>query len=311
MRRDVGAPQLIIGHSLGGAAVIKAAAEIPEIKAVVTIGAPHDPGHVVHNFQADLDRIAADGKAEVSLAGRKFTIGQQFVEDVAASSLDETLRSLRRALLVLHSPIDATVGIENAGAIFSAAKHPKSFVTLDDADHLLSRSQDADYAADVISAWARRYLALAGPKDDPIADGDIRVSEADAQGFLQDISDGSKHALADEPKSVGGTDQGFTPYQLVSAGLGACTSMTIRMYARRKDWPLDHVSVDVSHNKIHAQDCQECETTDGKIDVFHRAIRLDGDLTDEQRARCMQIADRCPVHRTLEAEIKIETTEIR
>lgn len=311
LRDNLQAPQLVIGHSLGGAAAIRGGAQIPEAKAIATIGAPHDPGHVVHNFGTSLDQIARDGKADVSLAGRTFTISQDFVEDVRASNLDETLAGLRKALLVLHAPTDQTVGIENAGAIFSAAKHPKSFVTLDNADHLLSRSEDADYAADVICAWARRYLSMATPPlDSPTADGDVRVSEADPDGFLQDISSGEKHALADEPKSVGGTDLGFTPYQLVAAGLGACTSMTIRMYARRKGWPLSHVSVDVGHDKIHAQDCAECETTDGKVDVFHRAIHLSGDLTDEQRARCMEIADKCPVHRTLESEIHIETSAV-
>ncbi|MEM7061146.1 MAG: bifunctional alpha/beta hydrolase/OsmC family protein, partial [Pseudomonadota bacterium] len=298
--------------SLGGAAAIRGGAQIPEAKAIATIGAPHDPGHVVHNFGCALDDIERDGKADVTLAGRTFTISQSFVEDVRSTNLDATLAGLHKALLVLHAPMDQTVGIENAGAIFSAAKHPKSFVTLDDADHLLSRAQDADYAAEVIAAWSKRYLSLTEPEQtQAAADGDVRVSEADPEGFLQDIAEGSKHTLADEPKSVGGTDLGFTPYQLVAAGLGACTSMTIRMYARRKGWPLSHVSVDVGHDKIHAQDCAACETTDGKVDVFRRAISLSGDLTDEQRARCMEIADKCPVHRTLESEIHIETSQVQ
>lgn len=311
MRKNLEAPQLVIGHSLGGAAAIRGGAQIPEAKAIATIGAPHDPGHVVHNFGCALEDIERDGKADVTLAGRTFTISKDFVEDVRSTNLDATLAGLHKALLVLHAPMDQTVGIENAGAIFSAAKHPKSFVTLDDADHLLSRAADSDYAAEVIAAWSKRYLSLAEPEQaTPLPDGDVRVSEADPEGFLQDISAGAKHALADEPKSVGGTDLGFTPYQLVGAGLGACTSMTIRMYARRKGWPLDHVSVDVGHDKIHAQDCADCETKDGKVDVFRREIRLSGNLTDEQRARCMEIANKCPVHRTLESEIRIETTEV-
>ena len=311
MRTNLSAPQLIIGHSLGGAAVIQAAAKIPEARAVATIGAPHDPGHVLHNFQASLDDIARDGKAKVTLGGRSFTIGQQFVEDVAQASLDTTLSSLKKALLVLHSPIDQTVGVENASGIFTAAKHPKSFVSLDNADHLLSRPEDADYAADVIAAWARRYLDLADDEPaQPTTEGNVMVSESDPLGFLNDVSSGSKHALADEPKSVGGTDLGFTPYQFLSAALGACTSMTIRMYARRKGWSLDHVSVEVGHNKIHAEDCESCETQTGKIDTFVREIRLTGDLTDDQRSRCIEIADKCPVHRTLHAEVKIETKEV-
>jgi putative redox protein len=303
------APDMIIGHSLGGAAVLKAAPQIASAKAVVTIGAPHDPEHVLHNFNYNLDTIRKDGAATVTLAGREFTIRRDFLEDVAATSLDTAIGSMKKALLVLHSPIDATVGIENAGQIFAAAKHPKSFVTLDDADHLVTRATDADYAAQVIAGWSAKYLPKPVVQDpSKPAEGTLRVSEADPGGFLQHVTAGrGHHTLADEPKSFGGTDKGFTPYEFVSAGLGACTSMTLRMYARHKGWPLDHVYVDVSHNKIHATDCAHCETEDGKIDRFTRAIHIEGDLSDEQHARLMEIADRCPVHRTLEAEIDIET----
>lgn len=302
------APQLLIGHSLGGAAVLAAAGQIPSAKAVVSIGAPADPGHVLESFGASLDQIRADGRAEVSLAGRKFTIGRQFVEDVERVTLRDAIASMRRALLVLHAPLDAQVGIENASEIFMAAKHPKSFVTLDQADHLLTREADAEYAADVIAAWAGRYLERAPEARPAGAEGIVRVSEAHSDGFLQDIVVGSEHYLrADEPKSFGGTNLGPSPYELVSAGLGACTAMTIRMYARRKGWPLAHVEVDISHDKIHAQDCVDCETRDGKIDVFRRVIRLEGPLDAEQRQRLLEIADRCPVHRTLESEVKIET----
>jgi putative redox protein len=303
------APALLIGHSLGGAAVLAAAAQIPSAKAVVTIGAPADPGHVIHNFGCKLDEIAAAGQAQVSLAGRPFTIRQEFIEDVSAARLTPAISALKRALLVLHAPGDQTVGIENAGEIFGAAKHPKSFVTLDNADHLLSRAEDAEYAADVIAAWSRRYLGLT---DDPpragAPEGIVRVSEADPAGFLQDVETGPKHhLLADEPATYGGTDAGPTPYQFLSAGLGACTSMTVRMYARRKGWPLEHVSVDISHDKVHAQDCADCPDKNAKIDVFQRVIRLDGPLDPDQRAALLSIADRCPVHRTMEGTIKVET----
>ena len=222
--------------------------------------APADPGHVIHNFGCKIDEINEAGEAQVSLAGRPFTIRREFIEDISAARLTPAIAGLKRALLVLHAPRDQTVGIENAGEIFSAAKHPKSFVTLDNADHLLSRAEDAEYAADVIAAWSRRYLGL---KDDPAPadapEGIARVSEVDPAGFLQDIEAGPKHhLLADEPASYGGTDAGPSPYQFLSAGLGACTSMTIRMYAKRKGWPLEHVSVDVSHDKVHAQDCADC-----------------------------------------------------
>lgn len=303
--RDM-APSLLIGHSLGGAAVLKAASQIDSVKAVVTIGAPYDPEHVTHNFGDALDSIRTNGEAEVNLAGRPFRIGRAFVEDVEGAALDTAIRSLKRALLVMHAPRDTTVGIENATRIFIAAQHPKSFVTLDDADHLVSRPADAEYAAEVIAAWAGRYLDLRPPAPPPGApEGIVRVSEADADGFLQDVNAGPlHHTLADEPEAYGGTNRGMTPYGFLSAGLGACTSMTIRMYARRKGWPLDHVSVDVSHDKVHAQDAEQPKV---KIDQFRREIRLEGDLDEAQRQRLLEIADKCPVHRTLEAGARVET----
>ncbi|WP_417524181.1 alpha/beta fold hydrolase [Marinovum sp.] len=293
-------PSLLIGHSLGGAAVLRAAGRLPAVKAVATLGAPFDPGHVTHNFGGALDEIEAQGTAEVTLGGHRIEIGRGFVEDVSAQNLAPAIAKLHRALLVLHAPLDDVVGIENAANIFMAAKHPKSFVTLDDADHLLSRPRDAEYAAEVIAAWAGRYLDLKPPAPPPGApEGIVRVSEADPEGFLQDVNNGPyHHVLADEPEAYGGTNRGLSPYGFLSAGLGACTSMTIRMYARRKGWPLTHVSVDVSHDKVHAQDAQA--RSDGKADHFRRVVRLEGDLSDEQRARLMEIADKCPVHRTLE-----------
>lgn len=309
MAEKVMTPGLLIGHSLGGAAVLRAAGGIDGVKAVATIGAPSDPGHVVHNFDTALDRIEKDGAAEVSLGGRPFTITRAFVDDVRAADLGPAIAGMKRALLVLHSPVDETVGIENASEIFLAARHPKSFVTLDNADHLLTSAEDADYAAQVIAGWAGRYLGLrapAAPRGAP--EGVVRSSESDPEGFLQDISAGPRHHVkADEPEAYGGTNLGMTPYNLLSAGLAACTSMTIRMYARRKGWPLGHVQVDVTHDKIHATDCTTCETETGKIDQFTRSITLTGELSDDQRAKLLEIADKCPVHRTLEAEIDIRT----
>ncbi|MDU8944451.1 bifunctional alpha/beta hydrolase/OsmC family protein [Ovoidimarina sediminis] len=300
-------PTLLIGHSLGGAAVLKASAQIASAKAVVTIGAPFDPEHVTHNFGDALEAINSNGAAEVSLGGRPFRIRREFVEDVAGENLEPIIRSMKKALLVLHAPKDAVVGIENATRIFVAAKHPKSFVTLDDADHLITRAEDAEYTAGVIAAWAGRYLDLKPPAP-PIGapEGVVRLAEADGEGFLQDVNAGPyHHALADEPLAYGGTNKGMTPYGFISAGLGACTSMTIRMYARRKGWPLTHVQVDVTHDKVHAQDAGA--PSEQKIDTFRRAIRLEGDLDEEQRARLLEIADKCPVHRTLERSSKIET----
>ncbi|MBZ8118652.1 bifunctional alpha/beta hydrolase/OsmC family protein [Roseovarius sp. LXJ103] len=301
------APVLLIGHSLGGAAVLRAARQIDSVQAVATIGAPFDPGHVTHNFGGALDEIAATGSAEVQLGGRPVRIGQSFVEDVSAASLADDIAHLGRALLVLHAPRDETVGIENASQIFGAAKHPKSFVTLDEADHLITAPKDAEYAAEVIAAWATRYLTLTPPAPPPGApEGIVRVAEASPDGFLQDVNAGPRHhALADEPLAYGGTDKGMSPYGFLAAGLGACTSMTIRMYARRKGWPLTHIRVEVSHDKVHAQDA-DCGRL-GKADTFIRTVFLDGDLDADQRARLLEIADKCPVHRTLEASAHIVT----
>ncbi|WP_170580969.1 bifunctional alpha/beta hydrolase/OsmC family protein [Ruegeria arenilitoris] len=303
------APDLLVGHSLGGAAVLRARAGIPSVKAVVAIGAPADPGHVAHHFEDARGQIEQDGSAEVLLGGRPIRIGREFVRDISESKLTPSIAELKAALLILHAPRDETVSIDNASTIFLTAKHPKSFVTLDDADHLITRSKDAEYAADVIAAWVSRYVPLSPPAPPPGApEGVVRVTEVDPGGFLQDIQSGpSHHAVADEPASYGGTDRGMSPYGFVSAGLGACTSMTIRMYARRKQWPLTGISVDVCHNKVHAQDAGLAG--DGKIDQFRRKIRLDGPLDNDQRTKLLEIADKCPVHRTLENSAHI-TTEL-
>jgi uncharacterized OsmC-like protein/alpha-beta hydrolase superfamily lysophospholipase len=299
------APSLLIGHSLGGAAVLKLAPELEGLKAVVTLGAPFDPDHVTHNFDGALDEIEKTGKAAVNLGGRPVTIGKSFVDDVSGASLKPALAASKAALLVMHAPLDAVVGIANATNIFVAANHPKSFVTLDDADHLITNTDDASYAADVIASWSGRYLKL--PKAAPpigTPEGIVRVREADARGFLQDVYSGSNHhTLADEPLAYGGTNRGMTPYGYMSAALGACTSMTIRMYARRKGWPLDGISVDVSHDKMHAQDSGTLD----KVDGFKRVITLKGKLDESQRKRLLEIADKCPVHKTLERSSEIET----
>ncbi|MGB7316513.1 MAG: alpha/beta fold hydrolase, partial [Planktotalea sp.] len=271
--RDM-APNMLIGHSLGGAAVLKLAPDLKSVKAVVTLGAPFDPEHVTQNFGGALDDIAANGSAEVNLGGRPITIGKDFVNDVSGVSLTAALKASKAALMIMHAPRDAIVGIDNATRIFTAAKHPKSFVTLDNADHLITNADDACYAADVIASWSARYLKL--PKAAPpigTPEGIVRVREADPRGFLQDVYGGSDHhTLADEPRAYGGTNRGMSPYGFLSAALGACTSMTIRMYARRKGWPLTSVSVDVSHDKMHAQDSGTLD----KIDGFKRIITLQG-----------------------------------
>lgn len=300
-------PALLIGHSLGGAAVLRAAEQIKGIRAVVTLAAPSDPAHIMQNFASHLPEIEEKGKAEVCLGGRPFIITRDFVHDISAENLTAAVEGLNAALLVMHAPLDDVVSIDNATQIFVAAKHPKSFVTLDDTDHLISRASDAEYAAEVIAAWVGRYVDLTPPAPPSGApEGIVRVSEADPEGFLQDVQSGpGHHLLADEPVAFGGTDRGLSPYGLLAAGLGACTSMTIRMYARRKGWDLDHVSVDVSHAKTHAQDAASGDSS--RIDRFNRVIRLEGDLDAQQRERLLEIADRCPVHRTLEQGATINT----
>ncbi len=308
LRTEHAAPSILIGHSLGGAAVLAAAEAVEEAVGVVTIGAPSDPGHVSHLFADDVAAIERDGEASVKIAGRPFRIRRQFLEDIAAQRLRERVGALRKALLVMHAPLDRTVGIDNAAEIFQAAKHPKSFISLDSADHLLTRREDAVYAADVAAAWASRFIPPKRSLTPAAEDGAVTVAENGIGPYGQDVAAGGYVFAADEPETVGGLGRGPTPYQLLSAALGTCTTMTLRMYASRRNWPVEKVSVTVRQEKIHAADCAECETDEGKIDSFVREIRLAGDLDDEQRARLLEIADKCPVHRTLHREVRVATS---
>jgi putative redox protein len=306
------APSLLIGHSLGGAAVLAAAGRIPEVDAVATIGAPSDPGHVANLFGDRLAEIRERGEGEVVLAGRAFCIRREFLDDISEQNLLAEVARLRTPLLILHAPGDQVVSVDSASRIFGAARHPKSFVSLDDADHLLTRRRDAVYAADVIAAWSERYIATTdnttapgpGPGDGPRA---VEVSETGMGTFQQTVTTGPHHLIADEPVDVGGLDTGPSPYDLLLAALGACTTMTLRMYADRKALPLNRVSVRLQHSTIHASDCESCETRQGKIDRIDRVITLEGDLDDAQRTRLLEIADKCPVHRTLHSEVQINT----
>lgn len=309
LRSHQRAPKILIGHSLGGAAVIAVAERIQEAKAVATIGAPADPAHVAHLFENQIDNIRTDGNATVNLMGRAFTVKKSFLDDITQQKQEERIASLKKALLVMHSPIDPIVGIENASAIFMAAKHPKSFLSLDNADHLITKKEDAVYAADVLSAWAGRWVGrkTAEKPEGKTKEGSITVEESPGFKFRLIIAAGFHPLVADEPKSVGGEDSGPTPYDLLLAGLGACTSMTIRMYAERKRFPLEDIRIELRHDKIHAVDCKACETGTGKIDRITRKIYLSGSLSAEQRKRIIEIADKCPVHRTLESRVLIET----
>ena len=312
LREEHEAPQLLVGHSLGGAAVLTAAAKISEVRAVATIGAPSAPQHVEHLFSDRREEIEAQGSAEVDLAGRKFRIEKQFLDDLAGQDLESLVGQLKPALLVFHSPIDQTVSVDHARALYQAAKHPKSFVSLDGADHLLTNPKDSRYVAEVLAVWAKRYVvpnetANAPAELDP---GVVEVVPSFGK-FGHSIRAGNHTWIGDEPTSVGGDDKGPTPYDFLLAALGTCTAMTLRMYADRKEWPFEGARVLLSHDRIHAKDCEECESETGRVDRITRKIEVRGDLTEEQRARLMEIADRCPVHRTLENEIIIPTEEIR
>ncbi len=299
------APQIIIGHSLGGAAVLHAATQLASIKAVVTIGAPSSPPHVQHLLQNNLEEIKEKGEAKVLLAGRPFTIKKQFLDDLESTKMQDIVGKLGKALLILHSPQDTTVSIENAAEIYGMAKHPKSFVTLDGADHLLTRKEDSLYVGQLISSWSLRYLDL---ENEEILSSDSQVMvQTGSEGYTTQIKAGNHFLIADEPITVGGKDQGATPYDLLLASLGSCTSMTLRMYADRKNWPLEQVDVHLNHQKIHVNDCQDCESDVGFIDVIEREIQLEGPLDEVQKARLLEIADRCPVHKTLHNEIKVRT----
>jgi putative redox protein len=307
------APAILIGHSLGGAAILAAAGQIPDAKAIVTIAAPSDPAHVTGLFKDRIEDIRRHGKVEVSLAGRPFHIKREFLDDITEHNLMEHVANLHKALLIMHAPADDTVGIDNATRIFVAAKHPKSFVSLAGADHLLSERRDAAYVADIIAAWATRYLDPVAPEqaaDLGEAPRRVAVRESRNSKFQQTVTVGPHQMLADEPVSSGGEDTGPGPYDFLLAGLGACTSMTMRLYADRKSLPLERVTVTLKHSKIYAQDCAECETKAGMLDQIDRVIAMEGALDAEQRKRLMEIADKCPVHRTLTSEIHIVTTAV-
>ena len=307
LEKEHRAPEILFGHSLGGTAVLQAGASIPSAVAVATIGSPADPEHVRHMLAGAEDALAADGIADVELGGRPFRIRKEFVDDLAAHDLPTAVASLRKAVLIMHAPLDDIVEIDNASALFIAAKHPKSFVSLDKADHLLSRSEDSRYVGEMLAAWATRYLPEPEPRAGLQATSGEVVARTVANGFATEVQAGQHELLADEPKAVGGTDLGPTPYDLLAASLATCTSMTLRMYAEHKKLNFDAATVRVSHNRVHAEDCVDCEQQDGMIHEFRRELVLEGDLSEAQRQRMVEIADRCPVHKTLHHEIRVRT----
>jgi len=300
------APSLLIGHSLGGAAVLVAKHSIASVKAVATIGAPADPAHVTHLLGQNIETIQEEGEADVNIGGRGFKIKKQFLDDLADMENQQLIKKLNAALLIMHSPQDAVVDIENAAQLYKMAHHPKSYLSLDKADHLLSNKNDSLYVGSTIASWAERYLDIPGPADLP---GTHQVVvRTNAGSYTSDVRSGAHRLTADEPENLGGNNFGPNPYDFLSIGLGACTSMTLHMYAARKKWDLQEVMVYLEHEKVHKKDCESCDEKPVKIDQIKRVIEISGDLDEAQRKRLLEIADRCPVHRTLHSEVEVLTS---
>ncbi|MGH8400065.1 MAG: bifunctional alpha/beta hydrolase/OsmC family protein [Gammaproteobacteria bacterium] len=302
------APKILVGHSLGGTAVLEAANQIESCLAVATVAAPASPEHVARLLGSARSILEKEGEADVILAGRKFHFKKAFLDDLSKHQCREYVRRLRKPLLIFHSPVDKTVDISNAAEIFGAALHPKSFIALNNADHLLSNQEDSEYVGLIVAAWATKYLGELNlkPAKNPAAEDEVIV-HIEREHYRAEVFAGSHMLIADEPHAAGGTDAGPSPYGYLSGALGACTAITLRMYADNKQWPLESVNVRITHQKIHAEDCAECETKSGRIDKFEREIELTGDLDPAQRQRLLEIADRCPVHQTLNSEVVIET----
>lgn len=308
LEAEYAAPSILIGHSLGGTAVLQAAASVASAVAVATIGSPADPAHVAHLFGDARDELESSGQANVSIGGRPFTVKKQFLDDLEQHDLFASVGKLRKALLIMHAPLDDIVEIDNAAALYGAAKHPKSFVSLDRADHLLSNNADSLYAGRLLAAWASRYLPERDIRDEALrAEHGSVVAKTWSDGFYTEVAAGDHSLIADEPASVGGSNRGPSPYELLSSALATCTTMTLKMYAGFKKINLDAVAVRVTHKKMHAEACADCDSEDGKIDEFRRELTLEGDLDDAQRQRMLEIADRCPVHQTLHGEVKVRT----
>ncbi|GAB4244926.1 MAG: bifunctional alpha/beta hydrolase/OsmC family protein [Ekhidna sp.] len=307
MEANYQAPQILVGHSLGGAAALHAGGELEKVQAIATIGAPSTPGHVSHLLDSGKEELEEKGEATINIGGRPFKMKKQFLDDLEEREKKSPIKKLGKALLILHSPQDSIVGIENAQEIYVEAMHPKSFITLDGANHLLTTEADARYAGAMIASWAKRYIDVNEKEEMPEGEVKVRVGE---RGYTTEVIAGKHQMIADEPPSVGGDDFGPTPYGYLLAGLGACTAMTLRMYADHKKIKLNEVEVKLTHDKVHKQDGENSESAKGKIDQIKRKIKLTGELSDEQRKRLIEIADRCPVHKTLEGKPDILTEEV-
>ncbi|MDT0651282.1 bifunctional alpha/beta hydrolase/OsmC family protein [Autumnicola edwardsiae] len=305
LKKEHKSPSVLVGHSLGGAAVLMASEEIESVKAIATIAAPSTITHVEGLLSEQMDKLMKDANATVNIGGRPFKIKKQFLEDLQKHDLRSRLSKLEKAILILHSPQDEVVEVKNAEELYTAVSHPKSFVSLDGADHLLNDKEYSIYAGRVIATWAEKYIELEEIQD--LETDHQVVANLGKEGFTTQVKAGIHNFTADEPVKMGGNNFGPTPYEFLSAGLAACTSMTIQMYAKRKKWPVENVETHVNYAKQHAKDCEDCDKDGSKIDTFEREISISGDLEEKQKERLLEIADKCPVHKTLSAKVTILT----
>lgn len=307
LKKNYKSPKLLVGHSLGGAAVIYAASQLPDVSAITTIGAPADPLHVKHLLMDGVEEIEEAGSARVNIGGRPFRVTKEFIDDLEQRPIQTFMKSLKKSVLIMHSPQDRIVEIENAATIFKAAFHPKSFISLNGADHMVSDKADSDYIADVIASWSARYVSKDESEYKDETEGNEVLVRLSGEGFTSEIKTPNHHLIADEPLDLGGLDLGPNPYDLLMASLGSCTAMTLRMYADRKKWKLDEVKVFLNHDKVYPEDSKHAEKESSKVSQFTRIIDIKGDLDSDQRQRLLEIANKCPVHRTLEQDVVIQT----
>lgn len=308
MKQHYQAPTLLVGHSLGGAAVIVAASKLASVKAVATIGAPATTEHVKKHFSHHVQEIAAKGDVEVNIGGRPFKISQEFVDDFDKTDLPEITKNLRKPILIMHAPFDKVVGIDNAHQLYQAAHHPKSFISLNDADHLLLESKDSIYVGNMIGTWVQGYFET---EDNEMLDieGEQLVAHLNLteDNFTTSIQTANHSFNADEPESVGGDDFGPSPYDFLSAALASCTVMTLKIYAERRKWDLQEVYAYITYSRKHSVDLQEDIEKTTKIDHLLKKLKFIGNLDESQKLKLKEIASKCPVHKTLLSDITIET----
>ncbi len=304
LEKNFQAPKMLLGHSLGGTATIYAATKLSTVDAVVSIATPAFPDQIQKLFQGAADK---SGNSTIHIGGAPFRISQEFWEEIVQKPIKGVLKGMKKSLLLMHSPQDEVVGVENSLELFDQAEHPKSFISLEGADHLISDLKDSEYIGEVVAAWSKRFV----PFQEDIAQYDTKGNHVfvrlSGEGFATEIKTPNHHLISDEPLEVGGTNLGPNPYDLLMAALGSCTAMTLKLYAARKKWPLTEVSVYLNHNKIHLEDSKHSGEPGAKVSHFTRIIELEGDLDQEQRHRLLEISNRCPVHKTLQEEIVIQT----